>query len=208
MSEANTAAVAAIDDWQNWPSGKLLLVGAKGAGKTHLAHVWAEDADARVVAANDLRDDDIADLVEANPRIALEDIDAISTNPEAQKAAFHLHNLILAEGGRLLITTSQSPATMPMSLPDLQSRLSGTGAAHLTLPDDPLLCAVMVKQFADRQIDVPLNVIAYLAPRIDRSFASAARVVSELDRMALAENRPVTRDLARRVMDKLSPSES
>lgn len=208
VSSTNQIAVAAIDGWHDWPGGKMLLIGPAGSGKSHLAHVWAADAGARVVKATELETHDIAQIVDGNPHIALEDIHLIAQDAGAQDAAFHLHNLLLAEGGRLLLTSAHAPAASPMSLPDLQSRIAGTNSAQLAPPDDALLSAVMVKLFADRQVDVPLNVITYLAPRIERSIAGAAEAVRALDRLALAENRPITRALASRVMDNPPNSEA
>jgi chromosomal replication initiation ATPase DnaA len=206
VSDANSEAVTAIDAWRDWPSRKMLLVGPKGSGKTHLAHVWATDAQAQIIDASSLDADLVADFVVTGGNIALENIDRIATDADRQNAAFHLHNLVLAEGGSLLMTTGRAPSAAPMSLPDLQSRIAGTQSVALAPPDDALLSTVMVKLFSDRQVEVPHTVIAYLAPRIERSFAGAAQAVDALDILALSERRPITRDLARRVMDKLSQS--
>ena len=54
----------------------------------------------------------------------------------------------------------------------------------------------MVKLFADRQLEVDESLVAYLATRIERSFAGARAAVEELDREALRLKRPVTRALA------------
>jgi hypothetical protein len=43
-------------------------------------------------------------------------------------------------------------------------------------------------------------VIPYLVGRMDRSFAAAAAVVEQLDRLALAEQRTLSRALAIRLM--------
>ena len=66
----------------------------------------------------------------------------------------------------------------------------------LTPPDDALLRAVMVKLFADRQLAVEENLVAYLGSHIERSFAAARRAVLALDAEALRRQRPVTRALA------------
>ena len=66
----------------------------------------------------------------------------------------------------------------------------------LSAPDDALLRAVMVKLFADRQLSVDESLIAYLATRIERSFAAARKAVEALDREALRQKRSVTRALA------------
>ena len=67
---------------------------------------------------------------------------------------------------------------------------------QLAGPDDALLRAVIVKLFADRQLTVEESLIAYLATRIERSFAAARAAVDALDREALRSKRPVTRALA------------
>ena len=66
----------------------------------------------------------------------------------------------------------------------------------LAPPDDALLRAVLVKLFADRQLVVDESLIAYVAMRIERSFAAARDVVSLLDDEAMRQKRPITRALA------------
>ena len=54
VSPANALAVAMIDRATGTDGGKLVLWGPAGSGKTHLAHVWAGPAAARIIAARDL----------------------------------------------------------------------------------------------------------------------------------------------------------
>ncbi|MCP3970195.1 MAG: chromosomal replication initiator DnaA [Rhodobacteraceae bacterium] len=201
VSPGNEAAVQAIQGWHDWPGGKLVLAGPRGAGKTHLVHVWAAMCGARIVAAHDLADADVAAL--AGAMVAVEDADRIAGNGAAEQALFHLHNLVLAEGGGLLITAASPPLRWGLSLPDLQSRMQGSALVTLAAPDDTLLAAVLVKLFTDRQIAVDAGVVTYLTGRMERSFAGAGRVVEALDRAALAKKRRITRPLAARVLDKL-----
>ena len=79
--------------------------------------------------------------------------------------------------------------------------LSATATAILQPPDDALLSALLVKLFADRQLQVPLALIPYLVARMDRSFAAAGLLVAALDAQALAERRAITRTLAAQVLD-------
>ncbi len=81
-------------------------------------------------------------------------------------------------------------------MPDLASRLRAMPQVSLSAPDDTLLRAVLVKQFADRQLAVDEALIAYLLSRIGRSFADAREAVQALDREALQRGRPVNRALA------------
>ncbi|MEE4187936.1 MAG: chromosomal replication initiator DnaA [Roseobacter sp.] len=201
VAPSNAVAVAMIENWHDWPGRKLVLCGPEGSGKTHLSHVWAQLSGARIVSACDVREPEIPDL--AHGSVAVEDVPEIAGQDKAQTALFHLHNLVLAEGHSLLMTGCGATKQWGLDLPDLASRIEGTPAATLALPDDALLAAVIAKLFADRQITPKANLIPYLIPRINRSFAAAGEIVAALDTASLAEKRPVNRRLAADVLDKL-----
>ena len=198
VSPANAMALGLVDLWPNWAGGKLVLAGPVGAGKTHLTHVWAALAGARIIAAQDLLKEDVPQL--AKTPVAVEDMHLIAGNPEAQTALFHLHNLTLAEGNTLLLTGVGAPLQWGLTLPDLLSRMQGTTVATLDQPDDVLLMAVMAKQFGDRQLMPTPDVLGYIAKHMVRSFATAAHVVEALDQLSLSEKRPITKALAKRVL--------
>jgi len=198
VSPANALAVAMISA-NSWPGNKLVLSGPAGAGKTHLAHVWAAETGGRILQAGALRYDDVPAL--ANGPVAVEDVPMIAGDMEQQKALFHLHNLVLAEGHSLLITGRLAPKFWQLPLADLQSRVEGAHHVALDPPDDALLGAVLAKLFVDRQLNPGPEVIAYLVKHMDRRFETAAHVVAQLDQLALAEKREITRALAIRVLN-------
>jgi chromosomal replication initiation ATPase DnaA len=198
VSPSNATAVAQVEAWAGWPQGKMVLAGPEGAGKTHLAHVWAGLAGARIVAAPSLAPAEIPALAEGP--VAVEDADRIAGRPALEAALFHLHNLALAGGQPLLLTARKPPGQWHLALPDLQSRIAATAVATLDPPDDPLLAAVLVKLFADRQIAPPPRLLDYCLKRMDRSFAAAQRLVAALDARALATGRPIGVQLAAEVL--------
>lgn len=194
VSPANAQAVAMIEGWASWPARKLALVGPSGAGKTHLAHVWAALSGARIVAARALPSLDIPDL--ASTPLVIEDVPMIAGNAAAEVALFHLHNMALAEGHSLLLTAHTATARWGLILPDLASRMQGTTAVIIEPPDDDLLAAVLTKLFSDRQLSPSPDTIPYLVRHIDRSFDMARRVVTAVDEAALAQGREINRKLA------------
>ncbi len=204
VSDANANALALIEAYATWDTGKCLLVGPEASGKTHLSHVWAALTEARVVDASELAGADIDDL--SRTAVSLENIDRIAGNNPAEQALFHLHNRIREMRQPLLMTSRSAPARLSFVLPDLQSRVQGTGFVELEPPDDALLAAVLLKQFSDRQMVVPPRLIPYMLPRMERSFAGAQKLAHLLDQEALSAQSPITQGLVRRVLDKLSAS--
>lgn len=196
VSAANEAAVAAVDAWPDWPNPVLVLAGAPGAGKSHLADVWRARSGASLVTAADLSRDAVpalmlarAAVVEDAPGAALDEV-----------ALFHLINLARETGGSILITAQTYPAQWNAALPDLRSRLNAAQVVNVGDPDDALLRGVLVKLFADRQLAVGETVISYMVTRMERSFDAARSLVAAIDARALAERAEITRSLAARVM--------
>lgn len=200
VAPPNALALAALDAPESWPERRMLLIGPEGAGKSHLAAIWADAYGAVTLAASRLAAFEAPVAVRAGA-IVVEDAEAIGGNRPAEEALFHLHNLLLAEGGRLLITASRAPRDWGLALADLESRMEATASVRIAPPDDALLAAVLVKLFADRQTKVPMTLIPWLVGRMDRSFAAARALVAALDARAVAEGRPLNRAMAAEVLD-------
>jgi chromosomal replication initiation ATPase DnaA len=202
VSACNQMAVAVLDDAALWPNGKLVLSGAAGAGKTHLAHVWAHDVSAQIFDADALSDLDIY-AIAVGPMV-VEDIDRIAGQPDNETALFHLHNVMAAAGHLLLMTSQTAPAHLPIGLPDLRSRLEATTLVTLEAIDDMLLTMLLVKLFTDRQLVVEPAMLDYTVPRIERSFDAVQKFVEQIDRRALASKRKPGMALAREILTEMT----
>ncbi len=187
----NESALRLVDCWPDWPANAVALVGPEGAGKTHLAMIWAQAAGARVISALALGAAEIPTAL-ATGALVVEDA-AIAAD---ERALFHLINLAREENAYLLFTARTAPATWPVAIPDLISRLRALPLATLAAPDDAMLRAVIVKLATDRQLALDEAVVAYLSTHIERSFAAARSAVIALDNEALRLRRPATRALA------------
>lgn len=199
VSPANALALASLEAWRDWPQGKMILIGPHGAGKTHLAHVWAAAANAVLVDSGALPGTDL-DALAREDAVALEDADALSGDPEAEASLFHLHNLLAERRRPFLLTADAPPRDWGLQLADAKSRMLAAPVARLEPPDDGLLSAVLVKLFEDRQIAVPPALVSWLITRMDRDLATARRIVAALDARSLAEQRPVSRQMAMDVL--------
>ena len=116
--------------------------------------------------------------------------------PETSARCFTSSTSPARRDASLLLTARAAPATWPVAIPDLASRLRAVPVATLHAPDDAMLRAVIVKLAADRQLVLDESVVRYVAARIERSFAAARTAVITLDNEALRQRRPATRALA------------
>ncbi|HHX91003.1 MAG TPA: chromosomal replication initiator DnaA [Paracoccus sp.] len=196
---SNALALGAIENPAGLPSGKLVLTGPPGAGKTHLAHIWAARMGAALLAPRDLARALPSLLQDTRSPVAIDDADAIAGTPD-EEALFHLHNHLQAHAQSLLLTARSPVRDWGLTLPDLASRLNAASHVALRTPDDTLLAAVLVKLFNDRQIRIAPSLIEYLLPRMERSLAQARALVTALDAQALAQGRPVNRALAQEIL--------
>ena len=187
----NQAALGLIDSWPDWPLRAVALVGPEGAGKTHLATVWAAVAGARVVSARNIGAFDVPAML-ATGALVIED-----AGPGLdERALFHLINLAREEDAFLVFTARTAPSAWQISTPDVVSRLRAIPTTMLQAPDDAMLRGVIVKLAADRQLILDDGVVSYIASRIERSFAAARTAVITLDKEALRQGRPPSRALA------------
>ena len=199
LSAANAGAMEVVDRWPQWVHPAAVVAGPAGAGKTHLAHVWAARSGAPLMPASELSDATI-DVLVAHGALVVEDVDRA---PFDQRVLFHLLNLTREKGASLLVTSRVAPGDLDIALPDLRSRLRALPLALIEAPDEALLRAVLVKLFSDRQLDVEPHVVAYLALHMERSMQAANEVVAEADRLALAKQRRVSRNVAAEALQNL-----
>ncbi len=180
VCECNREAHALINSWPDWPSHAALLIGETGSGKSHLGQIWAERAKASIITARELK---AKEPMAGNALI--EDIDHMSD----ERALLHALNYSKEQKSSLLLTSEKPASELAFTLPDLTSRLKALMVATITTPDEEALAAIMRKQFADRQLKVADDVIAFLLPRMERSFAQVRGLVATLDNEALMQRK-------------------
>ena len=196
VAASNDQAVAWLDRWPDWPAIGLMLVGPPGCGKSHLLAAFALAHKAQIVSAPTLRIPDVPHIIEGAKLVLVDDLDKSAD----QDALFHLYNLAVQHNVGIVFAAHHSASRLGLYLPDLESRLRALPHVEIKAPDDDLLASVIVKQFSDRQISLTPEVLTYLLGRMERSFDAARRMVEALDQASLAEGKPVTIPLARKVL--------
>jgi chromosomal replication initiation ATPase DnaA len=177
----------------DWPDRRLALWGPEGCGKSHLLHIWAEQAGARVLSGQALQD---LDFVPETGALALDDADTVASEP----LLLHLLNTARDRLLRVLLSGRAPPSRWAIRLPDLSSRLRAITAVEIRPPGDDLLAALLVRLLAERQLSVAQPVQDWLLTHLPRSPGALRQVVDRLDRASLASGKPITRSFAARVI--------
>ncbi|NKB48567.1 MAG: DNA replication protein [Alphaproteobacteria bacterium] len=202
VSQCNADAVAWVDRWPDWPSPGLVIWGPAASGKSHLGQVWRARVGAPMITPADLDQREPPELAGEHGTVYFDGADTIADNPERERVALHLYNLVAERDGQILFSARTPPGRWSIALADLRSRLNALPAATIAPPDDPVLGAVLLKLFADRQLNVGIEIIQFAIARMERSFEAAERLVAAVDIAALASQRRVTVPLLRDVLEK------
>lgn len=192
ISASNKNAVDLIESWPGWPRPAVAVCGPHGSGKTHLGSVWRARSGAHVVEARDIGEADLATFEKCRALV----VENIDRGAGDERVLFHVLNSARENGLSVLLTTRAAPGEIGIALPDLRSRLRALPLVMIEPPDEALLKAVLVKLFADRQLAVEPHVVNYIALHMERSMEAANGVVAAADRLALSQQRKVTRAVA------------
>jgi DnaA family protein len=196
---ANAAALAAVQALAVQPGAPwVYLSGAAGSGKSHLlmAACHAAHEAGRTVQYLPLKTlhEHFMALrgVAGSQLIALDDIDVIAGERDAEHALFDLYNRARAEGTALIFTAQAVPAQLSLDLPDLRSRLGACTQFTLKPLEDGERREVLKQQAALRGIELDEGVLDWLFARYARDLGALLDLLDRLDQASLAAQRRIT----------------
>lgn len=192
LREVSALVADAVHPW-------LFVHGAGGSGKSHLligacrAMLEAGHA-ARYIAMGSVPAPRAAAVaaIDAGGLIAVDDVQAVAGDGDAERALFDLFNRARVADARMLFAANASPPELGIALPDLVSRLSACTQCALRQLDDPGRRA-MLRLLAGRVgLRLDDEVLDWWFARQPRDPASLVAVLQRVDRAALAAQRRVT----------------
>ncbi|MEO0881690.1 MAG: hypothetical protein AAFY34_03055 [Pseudomonadota bacterium] len=199
VTAANEAAVSAAFAWQDWPSNLLCVFGPPMCGLGLIAHIWAEEADAKVVdhLALDQADANIIRAFAAHNG-AIDLADAVKNEANLLTAI----NFATENSTRLLLTARSHPANWACSSPDLLSRLANMTALEIGPPDDDMVLQRLDAACRKRFIRLKPEDARYIMIRIEKSYVAIEDYVRRLDQAVAVSGRPPSVHLARSVLEE------
>ena len=124
--------------------------------------------------------------------LALDDLDAIAGDRDAEHALFDLYNRSKAEKSTLLFAAIAPPAHLCIRLPDLLSRLSACAQATLKPLDDAARREAVRQRAQARGLILDDAVVDWLFAHTPRDLGSLTALIERLDRESLAAQRRIT----------------
>ncbi|WP_448096639.1 DnaA regulatory inactivator Hda [Luteibacter yeojuensis] len=186
---------AAVDPSAPW----VFVAGPLGSGRTHLLIAACQAAidagrTAQYLPLAGLRGSRAAAIrgMAGSDVLAIDDIDSIAGDDDAEHALFDTFNRYRADGCTLLFSAAGAPVSLEIALPDLRSRLGSLTQAVLKPLSDTERRDVLREQAAARGIELDDVVLDWLFAHHARDLGTLLDLLDTLDRASLAAQRRVT----------------
>jgi chromosomal replication initiator protein len=165
----------------------LLIYGGVGLGKTHLAQAIGNEIkrdmpDKLVIYVScekfcqqfvdSLKNNTINDFVnfyQAMDVIIMDDVHNFAGKDKTQDIFFHIFNHLHQSGKQLIITSDKAPKDLAGLEERLLSRFKWGLSADLSVPDIETRMAILKKKMYQDGIELPYDVIEYVAHNIDNN---------------------------------------
>ena len=188
VSTSNQMAWAAADAVSKNPGSAynpLFIWGGVGFGKTHLMcsvgyAVLKENPDAKVLLCTG--EEFTNDIVEGIRKrtteqfrnryrkldaLLIDDIQFIAGKDAVQEEFFHTFNALVASGSQIILTSDRPPTDISKLEERLRSRFEAGLIVDISQPDFELRCAIIQIKSAERNIDIPMDIVQLIAGNID-----------------------------------------
>lgn len=186
----------------------LLIWGARGAGLTHLLQATCRLAyqQKRSIQYLPLREmvgfapEDICEGLEALDLVCIDGLDEICGNRGWEQALFHLYNRLRDSGRQLLVSSHTSPASMPLLLHDLKSRLYWGPVLRVASLNDGAKQHAIQNRARARGFELSDDVARYILTHASRDINELFFLLNRLDDASLQEQRKLTIPFVKEVM--------
>lgn len=188
---AIAAAVASTTE-----RARIWIIGANGAGKSHLLNAIASAAQAPLLAPHAASPAQLRALI-PTALIALEDIQRVAGDPDWEATLLQTCN---EQTGGVVFASTRHPADAGFLLADLRSRLAACEIYRLSPVNEAELRTLLMTRAASLGLVLPEEVIDYLMVRLPRDAASQVAVFDVLDLASWRAQRRLTVPFVRSVL--------
>tara|TARA_B100000508_G_scaffold118450_1_gene98532 strand:+ start:46533 stop:47963 length:1431 start_codon:yes stop_codon:yes gene_type:complete len=198
----------------------LLIYGGVGLGKTHLAnaigigiknqfpnktvlYVGSEKfAHQFIDSIKNNTTNDFIHFYQMMDVLIIDDVQFFSGKEKTQDVFFHIFNHLHQNGKQIILTSDKPPVEMQGMEQRLLSRFKWGLSADLQSPDLETRIAILEKKMYGNGIDLPKEVVEYLAYSINTNIREMEGALTSLLAQASLNKKAITLDLAKQMIDK------
>jgi len=217
---ARSASLAVASNPGKTAFNPLLIYSKVGLGKTHLAQaiglqvknnfpektVLYVPTDQFITQFTDsVKNENYNDFVHFYQMIdvlIIDDIYKLAAKPGTQDVFFSIFNYLHQNGKQIILTADKPPVEIDGIVPRLLSRFKWGLAADLQPPDLETRIAILEKKLYNDGIEMPKNVIEYLAYSITTNIRELEGALIAIIAQSSFNKKPITIDLAKQIVDK------
>ena len=219
------AASLAVAEQPSDVYNPLFIYGSVGLGKTHLMnaignYIMAEDPMKNVLLTssesftNELIDSIVKkkDTSELRNRmrnvdvLMVDDIQFLSKTKATQEEFFHTFNDLYSKGKQIIISSDRPPKDIPTIEERLRSRFEWGLIVDIQKPDYETRVAILRRKADEEGIDVPYDVIDYIAERVESNIRELEGTLTRLNAQCQLMGMPLTLDCVRDSLSQLVKS--
>ena len=219
------AASLAVAEQPSDVYNPLFIYGSVGLGKTHLMnaignYIMAEDPMKNVLLTssesftNELIDSIVKkkDTSELRNRmrnvdvLMVDDIQFLSKTKATQEEFFHTFNDLYSKGKQIIISSDRPPKDIPTIEERLRSRFEWGLIVDIQKPDYETRVAILRRKADEEGIDVPYDVIDYIAERVESNIRELEGTLTRLNAQCQLMGMPLNLECVRDSLSQLVKS--
>lgn len=198
----------------------LLIYGGVGLGKSHLAqaigieiknqfpnktvlYVGSEKFSHQFIdAIGNNASNDFIHFYQMMDVLIIDDVQFFGGKEKTQDVFFHIFNHLHQNGKQVILTSDKAPVEMVGIEQRLLSRFKWGLSADLQAPDLETRIAIMQKKMYGNGIELPAEVVEYLAYSINTNVREMEGALTSLLAQASLNKKAITLELAKQMIDK------
>lgn len=198
----------------------LLIYGGVGLGKTHLSHAIGISIKNRfpnktvlyvssekfthqfIDSVKNNNTNDFIHFYQMIDVLLIDDVQFFAGKEKTQDVFFHIFNHLHQTGKQLVLTSDKAPVELQGMEQRLLSRFKWGLSADLQVPDLETRIAILQKKMYQDGIELPKEVIEYLAYSISTNIRELEGALISLIAQSSLNKKSITLDLAKQMIDK------
>ena len=199
----------------------LFIYGPSGLGKTHLMsaivnEIKKKQPDVRVlyIKGDDFTNQMIENLAKHEMHkfheryrncdiLLIDDIQFIAGKTATQEEFFHTFNTLYEERKQIILTSDRPPKDIPTLEDRLKTRFEWGLLADIQPPDLELRIAIIKKKAEQVSIDVPDEVLTFLAENLRSNIRQIEGAIKKLSALSFLSGQKISMDLAKSCLSEL-----